>query len=118
MGELDDLLAVYGRIDDAVVEDPDLQPKVAAMLPPYRQGARGWYRAYQDWQQAQGNVQLAEHRDVGTALDNLQNPEESAPVPPEDDDERGWASRHWLNGRRMLAERDPRTDPGFCGPSG
>jgi hypothetical protein len=103
MGELDDLLSVYGRIDDAVVEDPDLQPKVAAMLPPYRQGARGWYRAYQDWQRAQGSVQLAQGRDVATALDNLQNPEESAPAPPDQDDAPGWANRHWLNGRRMLA---------------
>ena len=103
MSELDDLVAVYGRIDDAVQHDPDLLPKVAAMLPPYRYGAAGWYRPFREWQQEGNGPDLFDHRDVGTALHNLQNPDESAPGTPVPDDYAGWATRHWLNARRMLA---------------
>ena len=101
MSEFDDLVAVFGRIDDAVVQDPDLLPKVAAMLPPYRHaGVSGWYQALQDWQRAQ-DVQLVADRDFGAALMNLQ--EETAAVAPDEEDYEAWATRHWLNGRRMLA---------------
>jgi hypothetical protein len=100
MSELDDLLAVYGRIDDAVVHDPSLRPTVAAMLPPYRQGAAGWYRSFQDWQAAEATPQLAAPPTFSEALDNLVD---FAPSDLAEDDYYGWANRHWINSRRMLA---------------
>ena len=113
MSEIDDLVAVFGRIDDAVQHDPDLLPKVSAMLPPYRYGAAGWYRAFQGWQQADDNPQLVNPRDLVTALDNLQNP--AAQDPPAPDDYEGWATRHWLNGRRMLASTTLGRIQGYLG---
>jgi len=118
MSEIDDLVAVYGRIDDAVQHDPDLLPKVAAMLPPYRYGAAGWYRSLQDWQQAEETPQLVNPRDLGTALDNLRNAAESAPDTPSDTDYEAWATRHWLNGRRMLASTTLGRIQGYLGLSG
>jgi hypothetical protein len=85
MSELDDVVAVFGRIDDAVVGNPDLLPKVAAMLPPYRHaGVSGWHQAVQDWHGAQDDVRLVADRHFGEALTNLQ--EETAAVAPDEDD--------------------------------
>ncbi len=110
MSELDDLVAIFGRIDDAVVHDPDLEPKVAAMLPPYRQGARGWYRALQDWRSADSEQrpQLAEPPDLEAALHNFEEPSDPSWDDSDDADldDAGWATRatrNWLNARRMLA---------------
>jgi hypothetical protein len=99
MGELEDLVAVYGRIDDAVVEDPALLPRVAALLPPYRKNnCAGWYKALQDWQDAlPEGPPVVEHRDVGQALTNL------GATPDAIEGEGGWDTRQWLNGRRVLA---------------
>src|ERR1700722_16345897 len=118
MSEIDDLVAVFGRIDDAVQHDPDLLPKVAAMLPPYRYGAAGWYRAFQDWQRDDASPQLVNPRDLDTALDNLQNPDESAPTVPPETDYEAWATRHWLNSRRMLASSTLGRIQGYLGLSG
>ena len=49
MSGLSDLMAVFGFIDHAVVADPQLTPKVAALLPAYDQGAAGWYRGVSNW---------------------------------------------------------------------
>ena len=116
MSELDDLVAVFGGIDDAVAADPSLRPKVAAMLPPYRQPAHGWYRALQDWQQVDGNPTLAEYRDVGEALNNLQDGSQVTSPPP--DDHEAWASRNWLNARRMLASATLSRIPGSVDTGG
>jgi hypothetical protein len=114
MSELDDLVAVFGRVDDAVVADPSLEPRVAAMLPPYRQGAGGWYRALRDWQRRDGSVQLADLQGIGPALESLQG----VSRPPEDGHE-SWATRHWLDGRRMLASATLSRIPGSIAlPSG
>jgi hypothetical protein len=103
MSELDDIVAVFGRIDDAVVENPELLPEVAAMLPPYRHpGVSGWYQAVQTWQAAQDEVRLIADRTFGGALTNLQD-ETAAFAPEEDDNYEAWATRDWLNSRRILA---------------
>jgi hypothetical protein len=44
MTEFTDLTTLYGAIDEAVVDDPGLTPKVAPLLPAYAGGAAGWYR--------------------------------------------------------------------------
>ncbi|MBV8463692.1 MAG: hypothetical protein JO368_10385 [Acidimicrobiales bacterium] len=49
MSELTEIIRVFGAIDDEVVADPTLTPKVAAFLPAYAHGAAGWYRASLTW---------------------------------------------------------------------
>ena len=49
MSGLSDVMAVFGFIDHAVVADPELTPKVAALLPGYDHGAAGWYHGMSEW---------------------------------------------------------------------
>ena len=104
MSELGDLVAVYGRIDEAVVQDRALLPKVAAMVPPYHQGVAGWYQVLADWRrQDPEHVPVSElPGDLHAALSSLggsvDEPDESQGPAHE-----AWATRHWLNARRLLA---------------
>jgi hypothetical protein len=49
MSELGNIIEVFGAIDEEVVAEPELTPKVAAFLPAYAQGAAGWYQATNAW---------------------------------------------------------------------
>jgi hypothetical protein len=49
MSGLSDVVAVFGFIDQAVVADPGLGPKVSPLLPGYDQGAAGWYQGVSEW---------------------------------------------------------------------
>jgi hypothetical protein len=49
MSGLADVMAVFGFIDQAVVADPGLGPKVSAVLPGYDSGAAGWYQGVSEW---------------------------------------------------------------------
>jgi hypothetical protein len=112
MSQLDHLVTVYGLIDDAVVENPDLLPRVAAMLPPYRvEGCAGWYRSLQDWQEETG-VQLVapdalERRGFASALTGLAEPlvdaDFEAQAQTDVEVDQRWATQHWLDGRSTLA---------------
>jgi len=122
MSQLDDLVTVYGRIDDAVVENPDLLPKVAAMLPPYRQeGVAGWYRSLQDWQQETGvqlvEPQALERRSFAAAQTGLSAPLPGAGGGAGVNVNRSWATQHWLDGRRALADSTLARIEGQLGPS-
>jgi hypothetical protein len=49
MSELSDLVAIFGAIDDHVVEHPELVPDVAKLLCPYRDDAAGWFQPFKAW---------------------------------------------------------------------
>ena len=118
MSELEDLVAVFGRIDDAVVQDPDLLPKVAEMLPQYRHpGVSGWYQALQDWQRERG-LHLVADRDFGRALTNLPGYAARVDFVPARGKREAWATRDWLNGRRMLATATIGRIQGYLGSDG
>jgi hypothetical protein len=59
MTELQNIIQIFGAVDDVVVAEPDLLPKVAALLPAYDGGAAGWYEAMNNWY---GSLEKARRR--------------------------------------------------------
>jgi len=75
MSGLSDVVAVFGFIDQAVVADPGLGPKVSPLLPGYDQGAAGWYQGVSEW--IPSALRQVERSDEAAAT-----PEPEAPVAP------------------------------------
>jgi hypothetical protein len=50
MAEIENLLSIFGAVDQALVDDPSRAPLVAPLLTPYEGGAAiGWYDAFRQW---------------------------------------------------------------------
>jgi hypothetical protein len=69
MSELTDIIEAFGAVDDAVVANPALTPKVARVLPAYAHGAAGWYRASLNWMGALRAAQDPAHCLPGHRVD-------------------------------------------------
>lgn len=70
MGEVQDLMAVYGAIDRAVVDHPERAGDVARLLPPYGLGAAGWFEHFNDVVKS-GPTSDARLPELDTALANM-----------------------------------------------
>lgn len=93
MSELEDLLALYGAIDRAVVDRPELAEVVAPYLRPYEpspdgESAAGWFEEFTTWTaERQGREAIAR---LGSPSDALASLAETDPSDP-------------LHGKRLVA---------------
>lgn len=72
MSEIEDLIGIYGFIDQAVVEDPSLVEVVAPFFGPYQHGAAGWFDEFTAWAAALLDREASElFPPLETALGNL-----------------------------------------------
>jgi hypothetical protein len=49
VGEISDLVGIYGAIDRAIADDPDLRDRVASRLPIYHDSDVRWFDAFEAW---------------------------------------------------------------------
>ena len=76
MSGLSDVMAVFGFIDQAVVSDPGLRPKVSALLPGYDKGAAGWYQRVSEWiPAAVGQVESSGEVEASDGSEDPRGPE-------------------------------------------
>jgi hypothetical protein len=89
MAEIENLLSVFGAVDQALVDDPSHAPLVAPLLTPYEGGgAIGWYESFRQW---------AQETQPASAPLPLPDPESALAGMAEEE------PRGQLRGRRLLA---------------
>lgn len=69
-GELSDQVAILGAIDQKVVADPTVMGKVAPLLCPYRDEARGWFEPFHTWVRDQTRKPLPDLENAVASLGN------------------------------------------------
>jgi len=71
LGEISDLIGIYGEIDDAVAEEPALRARVARLLPIYGDGDPRWFRDFNEWAKERAGSEESPFPSFKEALQDL-----------------------------------------------